>query len=353
MGLLSQLAVQFKTLSIVGMAKNAGKTTALNYLIDEAMDEGLRLGITSTGRDGELIDLVTGTDKPRIFIETGTLVSIPSKLYELADAGLEILSMTGYSTPLGQILICRAAESGYVQIAGPLNVKDHKKLCREMLSLGADLVLIDGAVDRKSVAAPGISDGVILATGAVISRSLKKVVEETQHVANLYGLPMLADEPAKGIILDHQDRDQIILIDRQHQFKFLNLKTGLSASRFLDEIIDDQTAFVYIPGALTQSVVSDIHPARFKQLQFIIKDPTRIFIEANPWQILVRRGFKVRVLDSITLAAITVNPYSPAGYSFEHEALLGAMRAAITTIPIMDVKFGGDFDEACQYKDKA
>jgi len=353
MGLLSQLAVQFKTLSIVGMAKNAGKTTALNYLIDEAMDEGLRLGITSTGRDGELIDLVTGTDKPRIFIETDTLVSVPSKLYELADAGLEILSMTGYSTPLGQILICRAAESGYVQIAGPLNVKDHKKLCQEMMSLGAELILIDGAVDRKSVAAPGISDGVIIATGAVISRSLKKVVEETLHVVNLYSIKMIEDVLVQRIILDHQDKDQIILIDRQNQFRFLNLKTGLSASRFLDEVINDEVAFVYIPGALTSSVVADIHPAKFKHLQFIIKDATRIFIEANPWQLLLKRGFQVRVLDPITVAAITVNPYSPAGYSFEHEALLGAMRAAIKTIPIMDVKFGGDFDEACQYKDKA
>lgn len=352
MGLLTQLKDQFKTLSIVGMAKNAGKTTALNYLIEEAMDEGLRLGITSTGRDGELIDLVTGTDKPKIFIEMNTLVSIPVKLYELADAGLEILRMTEYSTPLGRILICRAAESGYVQIAGPLNVRDHKKLCCEMMDLGADMILIDGAVDRKSVAAPEISDGVIIATGAVISRSLKKVVEETLHVVSLYGLPGIEDASVYKTILDHQDKDQIMLIKKDHQFQFLDLKTGLNASKFIDELIDENVAYVYIPGALTLSVVADIHPAKFKHLKFIVKDPTKIFIEANPWQQMVKKGFCVQVASQITVAAITVNPYAPAGYSFEHEALLGAMRAAIKKIPIIDVKFGGDFDEACQYKDK-
>ncbi len=350
MGLLNQLKNQFKTLSIVGMAKNAGKTTALNYLIEEAMDEGLRLGITSTGRDGELIDLVTGTDKPKIFIEIDTLVSIPVKLYEMADAGLEILRMTEYSTPLGRILICRAAESGYVQIAGPLNVRDHKKLCQEMMGLGADMILIDGAVDRKSVAAPGVSDGVIIATGAVISRSLKKVVEETLHVVSLYGLPGIDDSAVYKAILENQYKDQIMLIKKDHQFQFLDLKTGLNASKFIDELIDEDVAFVYIPGALTLSVVADIHPGKFKHLKFIVKDPTKIFIEANPWQQMAKKGFCVQVMEQITVAAITVNPYAPAGYSFEHEALLGAMRVAIKEIPIIDVKFGGDFDEACQHK---
>ena len=32
MGFLNQLAEKYKTISIVGMAKNAGKTTTLNYL---------------------------------------------------------------------------------------------------------------------------------------------------------------------------------------------------------------------------------------------------------------------------------------------------------------------------------
>ena len=44
MYLLENLAQKYKRISIVGMAKNAGKTTALNYLLEEAMDEGLRLG---------------------------------------------------------------------------------------------------------------------------------------------------------------------------------------------------------------------------------------------------------------------------------------------------------------------
>jgi len=342
MGLLRRLTGKYRTLSIVGMAKNAGKTTALNYLIEEAMDEGIRIGLTSTGRDGETLDLVTFTEKPRIFAETDTIVTVPVKLFELADAGLEILRMTEYGTPLGQILICRVAESGYVQIAGPLNVRDHKRLCAEMMSLGAEIVLIDGAIDRKSIAAPGISDGVIIATGAVISRSMKKVVEETLHIVGLYSLPELPDGDTRRRILESRESDQIMLFSADGGARTLDLKTGLAASRYLDEVIDGDIASIYIPGALTLSVVADIHPAKFKHARFIVKDATRIFIESAPWQHLLKKGFQVSVLEAVKVAALTVNPYSPSGYSFDHEVLLEEMRRAMPDIPIVDVKLGGD-----------
>jgi len=344
MGLLSQLKQKYKTLSIVGMAKNAGKTTALNYLIEEAMDDGVMLGITSTGRDGESTDLVTGTDKPRVFLDAGTIVSVPVKLYDLADAGLEILRMTNYSSALGQIMLCRVVESGYVQIAGPVSTKDQKAMCRDMLDLGAEIILIDGAVDRKSIAAPDASDAIILSTGAVLSRSLKKVVEETAHIVGLYQLPELEDGPARDRILELQDQEKIMLI-KGNKIRALDLKTGLSAGKFLDEAIDEATEYVYIPGALTNSVISDIHPAKMKTVEFILKDPTKIFIEAMHWQQLRKKGFTVKVLKNIKVAALTVNPRAPIGYSFEHEALLKAMRSAVDGIPVIDVKMGGEFSE--------
>lgn len=72
-GFFMTCQLNIKTISIVGMAKNAGKTTALNYLIEEAIDEGVLLGITSTGRDGEMQDLVTGTEKPRVYLDQDML----------------------------------------------------------------------------------------------------------------------------------------------------------------------------------------------------------------------------------------------------------------------------------------
>lgn len=338
MGLLYDLSTKYKTLSIVGMAKNAGKTTALNFLIEEAMDEGIVLGITSTGRDGETQDLVTGTEKPRVYLDQGTLVSVPSQLFGLADAGLEILRRTKYSTAIGELLICKVQDAGYVQIAGPVINSETKKLCQDMFALGCDLIMIDGAIDRKTIASPETSDAIILATGAVLSRSMKKVVEETAHVVHLYGLPEF-DENDKVSEFIRQDKyEHIIAFNDKGEGKVLDLVTGLGAARYIDDAIEDDTRYIFIPGAFTNSVVADISNKHLKQVEFILKDPTKIFVNIMDWGQLRKRGFKVKVLKNIEIAAITVNPWSPQGYTFDSDVLIEAMKNLIPDMPIIDVR---------------
>lgn len=338
MATMSELAKKYKTLSIVGMAKNAGKTTALNYLIEEAMDEGVRLGITSTGRDGETQDLVTGTEKPRVYLDVDTLVAVPSLLYELSDAGLEIVKRTNYSTAIGTLLICRVREAGYVQVAGPVINKEQKLLCDEMLEAGCDLVMIDGAIDRKTIASPDTSDAIILATGAVLSRKMSKVVEETAHVVHLYGTDELEGGPQRIAIENNNFDDKIMIINAKGEFKKLDLVTGLGAARDIDEAITEDTTHVYIPGAFTNSVISDISPKKLKQVQFVLKDPTKIFINPMDWGKFRKKGFKPRVLKKIEIALITVNPWAPLGYTFDNRLLLEEMEKAIPDIPVIDVR---------------
>ena len=64
-----------KTLSIVGMCKNAGKTTVLNRLLSLKAN-GEVWGLTSIGRDGESTDVVTGMMTPERRSPTGILYVI-------------------------------------------------------------------------------------------------------------------------------------------------------------------------------------------------------------------------------------------------------------------------------------
>lgn len=338
MGLLYDLSKKYRTLSIVGMSKNAGKTTALNYLIEEADDDGISLGVTSTGRDGESTDLVTGTDKPRVYLYEDTIVSVPTQLYHLSEAGLEILRKSNYRTSLGEMLICRVSESGYVQIAGPVATADTKKMCEEMFEMDVDLVIIDGAIDRKSIAAPDTSDGIILSAGAVLSRNLKTVVQETAHIVNIYRTEELQNEHLRDLLKDVIKIDRVTVIDRDSKISTLDINTGLGASKYIDEAIGENTEYVYIPGAFTQSVISHIDPNKLKQITFILKDPTRIFFDSVTWKRLLKKGLTLKVLKNIDVAAVTVNPYSPEGYSFDSITLKKAMEEVITDIPVIDVR---------------
>ena len=329
MGFIADIQKKYKTVSIVGMAKNAGKTTALNYLLEEAYDEGLRMGVTSTGRDGETSDLVFETDKPKVY-------------FGLAETSLEILKRTNCRTALGQVLLCRVARSGYVQIAGPGSIMEHKKLCAQMFEQGIDMIIIDGAIDRKSIADPATSDAIILSTGAVISRRIKNVVEETVHVVSVYKSPLVEDEKLRAI-LEKEDRDvfRILTIDKDYNVAQVPVRTALGAGPIVNDAIGEDTRFVYIPGAITERILDHISPAKLKQVTIVLPNPTKVFVGATRWQQLRKMGLHVQVLENIEVAAVTVNPFSPHGYSFDRDELLNAVKEALPGLPVVDVRVGG------------
>ena len=127
-------------------------------------------------------------------------------------------------------------------------------------------------------------------------------------------------------------------ISKSGEVKKLDLLTGLGAARHIDEAIEEDTEFVFIPGAFTNSVISDISTKKLKQVRFVLKDPTKIFINPMDWGKLRKRDFRVSVLKKIEIALITVNPWAPAGYTFDNRSLLEAMKEAIPDIPVIDVR---------------
>ena len=168
------------------------------------MDESIAL--TSIGRDGERSDLVTNTKKPEIFVYDGTIIATAEKLLfaggNLSDSGndaqkngmnsgisREILDTTGMPTPMGEVIILRACSDGFIQLAGPSMTAQLARLKKRMFELGAAKVIIDGALSRKSLAMPAVSDAAILCSGASYSPDIWKTVEDTCFSAELMMLP--------------------------------------------------------------------------------------------------------------------------------------------------------------------
>jgi hypothetical protein len=126
--------------------------------------------------------------------------------------------------------------------------------------------------------------------------------------------------------------------DKDGNVKKLDLATGLGSSRFIDDAIDENTEYVYIPGAFTNSVIQDINLMKLRKVKFILKNPTKIFLSAMDWGLWRKKGFRVNVLKNIEIAAVTVNPWAPAGYTFDSETLREAMQEALPDIPVIDVR---------------
>ena len=45
-------------------------------------------------------------------------------------------------------------------------------------------------------------------------------------------------------------------------------------------------------GALTNSVISEIHPSKFRRVQFIVNDPTNTFTDVISWQQLEKKALR-------------------------------------------------------------
>ena len=342
--LIEHIKDKYETVSIVGMSKNSGKTVALNYLIQEAYGEGMNIGITSIGRDGESVDIVTDTDKPPIYLEEGTLLATSSQMLDLGDANIEILRVTDYRTPLGEVIIGRVRDAGYVQIAGPQLLSEIKSVTEIMLEFGAEFVIIDGALDRISQAAPDISQAAILSVGAVLSRDMNRVIEESLHVASTLSLPQIEDEKIRSLARSLMEEDKIGLIDEEGEVEEIPIKTALGSGHIIAQYLRDDSRYLVLPGCLSKNTLEDLvrTTRRYRNLQIIIKDGTKVFISPKDWLRFMKLGVRVGVLDSINLVAVTLNPYSPKGYYFQPEEFLSKMRSYIKDIPVVDLVLGGD-----------
>ncbi len=54
----------------------------------------------------------------------------------------------------------------------------------------------------------------------------------------------------------------------------------------------------------------------YKNIDIVVTDGTKIFIQPKDWLKFMRYGIKVKVLNPINLVAITVNPYAPSRILF-------------------------------------
>ncbi len=323
-----------RSLSIIGMCKNAGKTTVLNRIIYEMRDAGVTLALTSIGRDGEAVDVVTGTAKPGIYVYENTLVATAADVLRLSDVTREIVGATGFSTPLGEVVLFRARSDGSVQLAGPSMTAQLISLAETFSSLGADLTVIDGALSRKSLCAPAVSEATVLCTGASCNRSIEKLVGDTAFAAKLLMLPKqtvwsdaeIADENAPKVRLRRKDGSVAALPE------------GMSLADALRSPDYQDIAGVYVAGAVTESLLRPVlnSGVSIEGMEFAALDGSRLLFRKDISDKLALRGARLAVARPVRVAAITVNPVSAYGFDMDPKELLARMREAVG-VPVMDV----------------
>jgi hypothetical protein len=329
---LADLLAGTRRLALVGLAKNTGKTETLAAILRELAEQSTPVGVTSIGRDGEEHDVIDARiDKPRIVLQAGSLVASTDALVRASGLAHERLARTGLRTPLGEVVIARFAERGAVEVAGPSTAEGLREVSEAMLSYGAEKVLIDGSIDRRAASSPAVADGLVIATGAVLSEEIEAVVAATRKAVELVRLPAAGALPVEGSVQE----GRFFTPERQLVLSAEPAKIA----RLLAEHPEANT--LLIDGALGERFLEGLLSARTersgRELRIVVRDPTKVFLTHRPPSWFKLQGIGIEVRKTIQLQAVTVNPVAPRSHRFDSKRLRELIEATVTDVPVLDV----------------
>ena len=317
--LIAPLVGDASPVTVIGLCKNAGKTTAMRRLMAELGEE--RLALTSVGRDGERTDLVTGTEKPDLYLKQGDLFATARGMITLCDATLEVVDLTDVMTPLGPVAIFRTLSDGYVQLAGPSAAGQLRPLTARFMELGAQRVLIDGGVE-------GVA---LLCTGASLDRDMDLVVAETAHTCWLFARKVPEQAGLRAALEGVEDRFALFELDGSP----LELPLDENGSPKWNKLPRRPLA-VWAAGGVTDPLLKTL-ARRGAPTTLVTEDATHVLAGRSALDLFLRSGGQLTVRRELTIAAVAANPWSAYGWHFEPDKFISALRQAID-LPVVNVK---------------
>jgi hypothetical protein len=330
---------QARAIAVIGLVKNAGKTTVVNALMDNVP---LRFGLTSLGLDGERTDHLTGLAKPRIAPPEGTLVATTTGSLDRSHYSMEIVAELPFRTALGRVVIGVARGDGAVEVSGPTTLRQVRATADRLLQLGATQVLVDGAINRLGSASPRVTEGLIMATGGMVADTLDEVVEVTAATFDTLTLPTVGADTLALLAGHHLPAKRLLAFNGDGEPHELRLPSvighGVTVAREVQRL---GTRTLYVGGALTHEFVDDLlrvlPPTH--ELKLVVRDATVLILPAVTVARL-RRRLELEVLSPLSVLAVTANPFR-VPHPYSPRQFFGAIVDAIgDRAPIFDVVNG-------------
>lgn len=325
----------YKSLSMIGLEKNVGKTESMNYILKKLMEKKVKVGVTSIGIDGETVDAVTTTSKPEIIIYENMIFATSEKHYKEKKVQSEILDIGIKASALGRVVIGKARGEGKILLSGPSNGLWIKEIVDDILKKGMEIVIVDGALSRMSVGSPIITEAIILSTGAAVSLNINEIVKKTKHIIDLIKINSL-EEKRKKQLIDLENGIYRVLWEKNIIEK-LPIKSLLHFNTLSENFFDEKCS-LYVTGALTERFLMNMSEQKFiKNIEIIVTDFTKIFSSTEVLNRFLKKGGEIKVLYKTELVAITVNPVSPRGNIKNYKDLIDCLKE-FTDVPVLNLR---------------
>ena len=273
------VASNARSIFVVGIGRDVGKTTALRAIYEAASDAYKSIGLASCG--------IASNRKPRLWLKPNTVFVTARDALPRTPA-VEIMRLSVLRAAGSALLYARVAAGGFYELAGPPTASGVREVADDLDAL-SELVVIDGAVDRVAALA-GAQGAIVVACGAAAAKTMSEAVAEIAALVARLQVPRYdPDEPA-----------------------------------------------IHLEGALTAASAAGFIAARERR-QVVVTDPTQIALSGKAGSQALAQ-LRVRCRRPLRVIAATIASLAEER-SFEPRAFARAVADA-TGLPTFDVYAG-------------
>lgn len=324
-----------RRIAILGLTPGAGKATTLGHLIRGLQDSGTSVGVAAAGREEEDVEFTQTPRGTTVAARKGTVVATTESSQARASAKLEILERTEISTPQGPILIGRVLEDGDVEPVGPASAHELRHVIEAVARHTSGRVLIEGSFNRRSFAAPGIADAIIVAVGAALAPEIERAVASTRYYVDLFA--MRACEPRVAEIFPVAEAEgAAVLLGPDHSvLGGIPWRSGGNAKLLLSQK-PHSLARLVVPRSVGDDFVIPLLREKHR-FEIVVRDPMRIALSPVYYSAWQKLGGGITVVHRTDVLALSLNPTNPAGPDKDYDVFLSAFREGIPEVPCHDV----------------
>ncbi len=328
-----QELLRYKSLSIVGLEKNTGKTVCLNYVLRRLHEIGVMPAVTSIGVDGEQTDAVYGSAKPEIRLYEGCRFITSEQHYRQRQLLSKVLEVTEQRTSLGRLVTAEVLAGGKVLLSGAAATTVLRRQVEHFTTQGLPLTIVDGALSRLSLASPTVCEAMILATGAAVSASLPQLISRTKFVYSLIQIPETLETTRQTLA---PCANGLWALDSDGIAHDLGIASVFMLKQSEADLFRHGTT-LFAAGAVSDYLLKQLsRQPNARDMVLIARDFTKFFVTPETLHTFLRTGAQLQVLQQSRLVAVTLNPTSPRGYTLHSAEACAALSEAIG-LPVYDI----------------
>jgi|GEM_PF-2928220 len=328
--------MKYLATSVIGLSKNAGKTSLLNLLIEKYQQQKKIIGLASIGVDGEEKDVWSGKEKIPIYVPEKTIIVTTSDALNTGSASLKILDKFAESSSLGTIYLAEVIEPGTVKLLGTPTINNILDAFKLFHLYGANQFLVDGAYDRFSNADPALTDQTYIVVGASLHSDYNYFWQKVEEKLSKFFYQRVMDNQLLTKAENHHD-GQTVLIMKDNKWQ----KFPISSLYYNTDILQGNIQSMILAGVLTDSLLEKMLRQN-KAWIIILKNGLKSFASPKLLKLWEANGGALLVTDPVKVKGIAINPSAPDGYSFNSSDMKERLQIMLKRlnqphIPVFDI----------------